>query len=148
MIKRVNRLDELGVEIVRGEPTEVLYDLGQGDDRTELLLTYMDGKDSYSARVNASPVITLRKDGGGTLIDITDIKGEALRDTDDSHGTSIRVLDSHGDTVQNPYRNLRLSHERAAVLDQPENPPYELEDLLVRLEDNRTLAISQYARPE
>lgn len=124
MIKRVNRLEELGEIIGLGEPTEVLYDLGKGEGRTELLVTYIDGDSRTTNRIASSPQIRLYEDRKGTLMDITD---------------SDKNSDGYA------YRNLR---PREAVFEQPNHPPHELGDLTVNLEGGRILGISQYAREE
>lgn len=112
----------LGLEIVRGEPAEMLYRLGEGRERTELLLTHMDGNNRYSARIDSPPKITLRRENGRTLMDITDSNGETLRDTDDSDGTLREITDSHGEVVQNAYRNLRVESSQMAVSEAPATP--------------------------
>ena len=101
-VSKVNGLEELGEIIRRGQPAEVLYDLGEGEERTELLVTYIDGDSRTTNRIASSPQIRLYKDGGGTLMDITD-------------------PDENGDGYA--YRNLR---PRGAVFEQPNHPPHEL----------------------
>ncbi len=124
MIKRVNRLDELGEIIGFGEPTEVLYDLGEGKERTELLVTYIDGNSRTINRIASSPQVRLYKDKSGTLMDITD-------------------SDENADRYA--YKNLR---PLGTDFEQPTHPPYELGDLTVDLGEGRQLGISQYAREE
>ena len=125
MIKRVNRLEELGEIIREREPTEVLYELGkEGKERTELLLTCIDGSSRITERIASSPLIKLYGDNGEILMDITD---------------SDRNADVYS------YRGLR---PLGAVFEPPIHAPYELGDLIVDLEGSRKLAISQYAREE
>ena len=124
MIKRVNRLEELGAIIRKREPTEVLYDLGEGEERTELLMTYIDGDSRATNRIASSPLIKLYRSKGGISMDITD---------------SDRNADGYS------YKNLR---PQGAVFEQPDNPPYELGDFEINLGEDRRLGISQYAREE
>ena len=77
MTKRVNRLEELGEIIREGKPAEVLYDLGKGKERTEALVTYIDGDSRISDRITSSPLIRLYEDNGGISMDITDSDGNA-----------------------------------------------------------------------
>lgn len=128
MIKRVNRLEELGGIIRERKPTEVLYDLGEGEERTELLITYIDGNSRITDRIASSPQIRLYRDKGGILIDITD---------------SDKAADRYS------YNGLR---PLGAEFEMPSRPSdelgYELGDLTVDLEGGRQLGISQYAREE
>ena len=128
MIKRVNRLEELGEIIELGEPIEVLYDLGEGRERTELLVTYIDGNSRTTNRIVSSPQIRLYKNKSGTLMDITD---------------SDEATDRYS------YRGLR---PLGAEFEMPSRPPdelgYELGDLEINLGEGRQLGISQYAREE
>lgn len=121
----INRLDKLGEIITRGEPAEVLYDLGQGEERTELLVTYSDGKSRITDRIASSPLIQLSIDKDGILMDITD-------------------SDENADAYS--YKNLRPD---GAIFKQPTHPPYELGDLVISLDEGkRKLAISQFLRSE
>lgn len=124
MIKRVSRLEELGEIIREREPTEVLYDLGKGEERTELLVTHINEKSSITNRIASSPLIKLYGDNGEILMDITD---------------SNRNTDGYS------YRGLR---PRGAVFEPPAHPPDELGDLVIDLDKGEKLAISQYARVE
>ena len=128
-VSKINRLEELGEIIERGEPTEVLYDLGEGEERTELLVTYTDGSNNYSSRIASSPQIRLYEDESGTLMDITD-------------------SNENGDRYS--YRNLR---PLGAEFEMPSRPSDEsgydeLGNLTINLEGGRQLGISQYAREE
>ena len=122
MIKRVNRLEELGKVIERGVPTEVLYDLGEGEERTELLVTYIDWKSRITDRIASSPLINIYRNNGEILMDITD---------------SDRNADGY------LYRGLR---PRGAVFEPPTHPLYELGDLEIDLGEGKKLGISQYVR--
>jgi len=123
MVKEVNRLEELGKIIRDGKPAEVLYDLGKGRERTELLVTYIDGDSRVTDRIASSPQVRIYEEDGRPLMDISD---------------SDKDADSYS------YKNLR---PRGAVFEPPTHPPYELGDLVIDLgENNRKLAISQYSR--
>ncbi|HEA46164.1 MAG TPA: hypothetical protein ENH99_00055 [Candidatus Pacearchaeota archaeon] len=124
MIKRVNNLEELGEMIELGMPAEVLYDLGKGKERTELLVTSIDRESRMTNRIASSPLIRLHRDESGTLMDITD---------------------SDEDKDRYSYKNLR---PLKADFEQPTHSPYELGDLTITLEGGRQLGISQYARAE
>ena len=122
MIKRVNRLEDLGEVIERGEPAEVLYDLGKGKERTEALVTYIDGNSRMHDRITSSPLIKLCKANGGISMDITD---------------SNQNADGYS------YTGLR---PQGVVFGKPTYPPYELGDLAIDLGEGKQLAISQYLR--
>ena len=122
MIKRVSRLEDLGKIIKRGEPAEVLYELGEGRERTELLVTYIDGSNRITDRIASSPLIQLCRDSDGISMDITD-------------------SDKNADKYS--YRGLRPN---GAVFEPPTYPPYELGDLDIGLDKGKKLGISQYLR--
>jgi len=124
MIKRINELEKLGEVIERGEPAEVLYGLGEGRNRTELLVTYIDGSRRITDRIASPPLIKLYGNNGAVSMDITD-------------------SDENADRYA--YRNLR---PLGAVFEQPTHPPYELGDLEIDLGEGKKLGISQYAREE
>ena len=125
MVKRVNRLEDLGELIRARKPAEVLYDLGEGEKRTEILLTYIDGDSIASTRIATPPVIKLYDDNGRLLMDIND---------------------SDKDADRYSYSGLT---PQGAVFEQPKHPPHELGNLVVDLGgDNRKLAFSQYERRE
>ena len=124
MTKRVNRLEELGEIIREGKPAKVLYDLGKGKERTEALVTYIDGDSKIVNRIASSPLIRLYEDNGGISMDITD-------------------SDKNADVYS--YKGLR---PHGAVFEKPVHTPYELGNLVIDLEDSRKLAISPYARAE
>ena len=145
MIKRVNTLERLGEVIVEGRPAKVEYGPGKGEKRAEALITYIPNRgSSYTARTKLPIRVELRRDNGETLMDITDPDGCTLRDLADFSAdgrTLIDVTNSHG-TVQDPFRYLRP--QGAVALEPPANPPYELPNLLVRLEGNETVVIAPY----
>ncbi len=146
MTKRVNNLEKLG-EVIRGRaPAKVSYGLGKEGKRSELLITYIDGRNSYSARIASSPFIQLRRDQGRTLMNITGSNNGTLRDIDDSDGTLKEITDSHGE-VRNAFGGLRPT---GAGFEMPYRPSdeagYELGDLAINLEGGRQLGISQYLR--
>ena len=119
----VNTLEDLGEIIERGEPAEVLYDLGKGEERTEVLMTHFGRNGKTVTRTASSPLITLSKDNGGISMDI---------------------IDSDRDANGYSYRNLR---PQGAVFEQPTYKPDELGDLVINLEDlGERLVISQYSR--
>ena len=127
-VSKVNRLEELGEIIERGQPAEVLYDLGEGEERTELLVTYIDGN-NRTTRIASSPKIRLYEDKSGTLMDITDSDEGANRYS---------------------YRSLR---PLGAEFEMPSRPSdesgyEELGDLTVNLKSGGILGISHYARGE
>lgn len=119
----INRLDKLGEVIREGAPAEVLYDLGRGEERSELLVVFIDGENIVATRIDSSPQIRLSRDDRGLLMDISD-SGE-------------------GDRYS--YTNLRST---GATFEPPNHPKYELGDLLINLEGERKLALSQYLRAE
>ena len=123
MTKRVNNPQDLGNLIREGKPTEILYDLGNGEERTELLVTsWYEGEDSrISHRIKSSPLVKLSKENGETLMDITDSDLDA---------------DSYS------YEGLR---PRKVVYGQP-NHSQELGDLEIYLEGGKRLGISQFYR--
>ena len=121
MVERVNNLEKLG-EIIRGsEATKVLYDLGEGKGRTELLVTHMAGDSRMSHRVSSSPLVRLYGDG---LMDIVD-----------------------SDKGNDAYSYLKLKPV-GVEFTVGENQPYELGDLVVDLEGGSRLAIAQFVRAE
>ncbi len=124
MIKRVNKLEEVGEIIGEGKPVEILYDLGKEGGRTELLVTYVDGGSRVSDRITSSPLIKLCENKGGISMDITD---------------SNQNADGYS------YTGLR---PQGVVFRQPENPPYELGDLAIDIGEGRQLAIAPYYRME
>jgi hypothetical protein len=139
---------KLATMLARGESEELSYELGEGEERTGLLLTYVDGSDeknNYSARVELSPNVRQYRDGGRTLVDITDSNGDTLMDVDDSNGTSKHITNSYG-IVQDPFRNLKLSNPPKTTL-EPSDSPYEIGALVVDLEGGK-LAVAPYSRKE
>jgi hypothetical protein len=125
MIERVNALEELGAIIKREEPRTVLYDLGEGEERTELLVTSIDGDSRATNRIASSPQVTLYRSNSRTLMDITD---------------------SDKDADRYSYRNLKPQGTVFEPSTLTEEPNDELGDLVIELEGNRQLAISQYRR--
>ncbi len=124
-IKTLNRLDELGEVITRGEPAEVLYGLGQGEERTECIFTYRAGGVEVVSRIDSSPLVKLYRAKDGILMDITD---------------------SNGSSDKYSYKGLRPN---GAIFEQPTHPAYELGDLVINLRgDDSELAISQFFRSE
>ena len=127
-VSKVNRLEELGEIIERGQPVEVLYNLGEERERTELLVTYTDRENSITNRITSSQQIRLYEDKGVTLMDITD---------------SDEVADRYS------YNGLRPLGAEFEIPSRPSDElGYELGDLTVDLEGGRQLGISQYAREE
>ncbi len=124
MTKRVYNPEELGAVIRERKPTEVLYDLGEGGKRTELIVTYMDGKSKISDRIASSPLIKLCEQEGNISMDITD-------------------SDTNADRYS--YKNLR---PKDATFGKPEHPDYDLGDLDIDLGEGRQLGISQFYRQE
>jgi len=122
MTKRVNTPEELGVVIREGKPIEVLYDLGEGEKRTELLVTYIDGESRISDRIASSPLIKLCEKDGGISMDITDSDKKADRYS---------------------YKNLT---PRGAVFEAPDHPQYDLGSLAIDLGEGGELGISQFYR--
>ena len=126
MTKRVNNLEKLGEIIERREPAEVLYELGEGRERTELLVTYIDGDSRITNRIASPPLTQLRRDNDEVSMDFTD---------------SDKAADRYF------YRGLR---PRGTVFEMPSRPSdelgYELGDLAINLKGGRTLGISQYLR--
>ena len=122
MIKRVNNPEELGDIINEGKPTEVLYDLGEGKKRTELIVTYMDGESRISGRIVSSPLVKLCEKNGYTSMDIVD---------------SDKNADGYS------YRDLT---PKGAIFEKPDHPLYELGDLTIDLGGERKLGISQFYR--
>lgn len=124
MIKRVNSLEKLGKIINSGKSDKMIYDLGKGEERTEILVTYIDGNTRVSDRIDSSPLVQLSQTEEGISMDISD-------SNENSDGYS--------------YKNLKPSN---AIYEQPTHSPYELGDLVINLERNKQLAISQYQRAE
>ncbi len=124
MKKRINKLEELGEMIRKRNPTEVLYDLGKGEEKTELLVTYIDENTKVTNRIASSPQIKLYSENNKTLMDISD-----------SDNNADRYF----------YKNLTPCN---ATFESPTHPPYELGDLAVDLGEGKLLGISQYLRAE
>ena len=124
MIKRVNKLEEIAKIIGKREPTEIVYDLGQGKERIELLVTSIDegSKTNISHRITSSPLIRLYQSGKEILMDITD---------------SNKKSDAYS------YNGLA---PKGVILGEPKNPGYELPDLEIDLGNNKKLGISPYFR--
>ncbi|MAG07625.1 hypothetical protein CMI46_02315 [Candidatus Pacearchaeota archaeon] len=101
-----------------------MYNLGEGEERTELLVTYIDGDSKISDRIASSPRIKLYKENEEVCMDITD---------------SDRVSDRYEYTKLKPLN---------AVFEQPEHPDYELGDLTINLPEGKLLGISQFYREE
>ncbi len=132
MVKRVNNLEELDVirnpkELSRiineGKPTNVLYDLGKGPDRTELMVTHFCKGGEFLQRIASSPLIKLCEMEGGLSMDITD-----------SNPTDLYS-----------YRNLTPHN---AVYGKPEYPRDEVGDVRIDLGEGETLGITQIYRRE
>ena len=70
MTERVDDLQKLGEVVRAGKPVEVDYALGDGEEKTELIVTYLDGCRRISSRVASSPRIRLHKYRGRTLMDL------------------------------------------------------------------------------
>tara|TARA_Y100000310_G_C20647840_1_gene797652 strand:- start:1481 stop:1870 length:390 start_codon:yes stop_codon:yes gene_type:complete len=126
MIKRVNNPKELGAVINEEYQGDILYDLGEGGKRTELIVTHVDeslgeNKVVKSDRIAYSPLIRLYEDNEGILIDVTDSDSEPL------------------------YEGLR---PQEAIFEDPEHPDYELGDLQINLNSNGNeyLGITQFYR--
>jgi len=127
-VSKVSRLEELGNIVRKGEPTEVFYDLGEGRERTELLVTYIDGDSRTTNRIVSSPQIRLYEDNGAVSMDIAD---------------SDRNADGYS------YMRLRPLGAEFEIPSRPSNElGYELGDLTINLENGRQLGISQYVREE
>ncbi len=122
MTKRVKNPEELGAIINERKPTEVIYDLGEGKKRTELILTYMDGRSKISDRIASSPLIKLCAQNGAVSMDITD-------------------SDTNADRYS--YKNLT---PKGAVFETPDHPSYDLGNLAIDLGEGRQLGISQFYR--
>ncbi len=122
MVKRVNRLDDLGKLITEGTPLEVIYDLGQGKDRTELLVTHLREDTYLTNRISSSPRIRLYQGKNGTLMDFEDSNMDA---------------DSYSYKALTPQK---------AIYSAPEHFPHDRGDLEIPLGNGRTLGISQYER--
>ncbi len=119
-----NQLQNLGELINEGKSTDLLYDLGKGKEKTELLITLIDGESKAIARIESSPRVSL------TSI----VEGE----------TSMDITDSNkGDKYC--YKNLKPT---GAVFEPSKHPPYELGDLAINLDGGKVLGISHYVRPE
>ncbi len=95
MINKVNNLEKLTQIIKEGKPVEVLFDLGKGEKRTELLVTYLEDSIKISDRIASPPLIKLCLADSGVSIDIED---------------SDKHLDRYS------YRNLR---PQRTVFEQP-----------------------------
>ena len=122
--ERVTELEDLGERINSGTPAEILYDLGEGEKRTELLVSYIDKETNVSQRITSPPRISLRVANGRTLMDITD-------------------SDSNTDGYR--YENLT---PQGATYEEQEHPPYELGNLAIDLGEGKRLGISPYFRSE
>lgn len=129
MIKRVNNPEELSNVMRDGYQGDVLYDLGEGEKRTELIVTHVDenlGEDRVikSDRI-ASPlqIRMQRSEDGRMSMDFTHQKGKPL------------------------YENLR---PKWAIYTAPNYPEYELGDLQINLNENgsKYLGITQFYRAE
>ena len=121
--ERVNTLENLSEIIERGEPAEVLFDLGEGRERTELLVTQSDGSSRATNRISSSPRIKLYRGADGEL----------LMDFADSDERADR------------YSYIGLT-PRGAVYESPtcpDNPHDELGDLSIG-----NVHVSHYKRPE
>lgn len=126
MIKRVDNPQDLGNLIDEGKPVDVEYDLGEGEKRTELIVTYTDGASVISHRIASSPLVRLYEDSGEVYMDITD---------------------SNTSTDAYSYGNLT---PREAVFELPHRPKdesgYELGDVAIDLGNGRELGFSQFYR--
>ena len=123
MEKRADKLEKLERIINEGNPTETLFELGEGEKRTGLLVTYIDGESIISDRITSSPLIKLYNTNGRISMDI-----------DDS---------DKGDRYS--YKNLK---PQGAVFGHSRYFTHEFGDLAINLGNNKTLGISHYARPE
>jgi len=121
---RVKTLEQLGDVLGRGEPGEVIYDLGEGRERTELLLTYIDGNRKITDRIESSLLITLSEDDHGII--------------------SMEIIDSDKKADGYLYRGLI---PQGVDFEPPTYPPYDLGYLVVDLEDDRKLTFCPYFRP-
>ena len=122
MTQTIDNLRELGDVINRGEPAEVIYDLGKGEDRTGLIVTLRErAEDGFregfnvSNRVNDSPLIKWYESAGETAMDITDPTDNEFE-----------------------YRGLRPKRAEFQELD---NPPYEKGDLEVERSHLQSLLV-------
>ena len=124
-LKTVYNPRELGDVINARKPSEVLYDLGEGERRTELLVTHLDGDNIISSdRIAISPRIRLYEEAGEISMDF---------------------IPSGRDVEGRPYKDLRL---QGANFEQPNHPKYELGDLAIDLGKGRQLVITQFYRAE
>ena len=121
MTKRVKNLEKLAEIINNGAPVEVLFDLGEGTNRSVSYITYIDGKTTISDRIESSPKIRMYNEEGITFMDITD------------------------PTDKYQYEGLT---PQGAVFEESSNPPYDLGDLTVDLGEGKTLGITHFYRPE
>jgi hypothetical protein len=122
MSETINNLRAFGEMINTGEPREVMYDLGEGPEKTELIITYIDGDKKVSERITSPPLVRLYSTADKTSMDITDLDSNPINDS---------------------YINLR---PQKATFEDPDHPPHELGDLTVELEGDNVLGITQFQR--
>ena len=128
MIKRVNNPEELSTIMRDGYQGDVLYDLGEGEKRTELIVTHVDenlGEDRVikSDRIASPLQIRMQRSEGGMSMDFTHQDGKPL------------------------YENLR---PKWAIYTAPDYSDYELGDLQINLntEGSEYIGITQFYRAE
>ncbi len=123
-VKTLRKLEDLEGAINKREPANILYDLGHNQERTELLVTYIDEETRVSERITTSPLVKLSVVEGKVLMDITD-----------------------SDTSADKYKYANLTPENATY-EAPEHPAYESGSLAISLGRGRMLGISQFYREE
>jgi hypothetical protein len=122
MTKRIDNPEDLAGVINERKPADVLYDLGKGEKRTELIVTHVDGDSRVSHRVNSDPLIRLYGDNGALSMDITD-------SNENNDGYS--------------YRNLK---PQGATFNNPDYPQYEVGGLEVDLGEGKLLGITHVGK--
>jgi len=128
MQKRINDLETLGNAIREGESFETSYDLGEGRERTDLLVTLVKGETEQpeTYRIETTPQIRLYEEEGKLILDITD-----------------------SDEGKTPYfEGLRPNGKVELEGPNPDYQGYDLGTLIVDIGDDRQLAICQTQRPE
>ena len=121
-MRTINRLEELGDVIKKGNPTEVLYGLGKGSKRTELQVTHVNGSTKISNRIASSPRFRLYRGKREILMDITD-------SDEDADCYTFRGLKPNG-----------------VDFEPPKHEEYDLGCLVIGLDGDNTLAISHALR--
>jgi len=120
MIKRVNNLLGLGKFIMKGEPGEVEFDLGSGEEKTGLNVAHIKRSTSVGNRISSDPLFNFYYTASGFSMDL---------------------LDSDGGHY---YRNMKP----VGVEYEPSEGPGDRGTMVIRLAgDKRKLTLNHYDRP-